>query len=338
MRIGPKKQANKACVHESLMEVAVCEQDLLDGVLEDVYHAEARWFGSHPLNELHGIDAVKSLWHGMRDAFPDIERRDSIFLGGTSEGSDFVAAVGHYQANFIQDWLGIPATHGVVHLRYGEVHKLVDGKIAQTYALIDLLDLLRQSGIWPIAASLGAEIAWPGPATCDGLRLAQDNPAESQRSIDVMLAMHQGLFNFDGEDLESMEQHKYWTKNFLWYGPAGIGTVRGVEGYRAGHQIPFLRAFPDRGGAGHYISMASGNYAVTGGWPSVRATHLGPDWLGLAATGKQVGMRVMDFYRVEDGLIAENWVPIDIIHVLLQLGTDVFGRVAQLRGNRRKTL
>jgi hypothetical protein len=37
-------------------------------------------------------------------------------------------------------------------------------------------------------------------------------------------------------------------------------------------------------------------------------------------------MRVMDFYRAEDGLIRENWVPIDLIEVLLQLGVDVIAR------------
>lgn len=55
---------------------------------------------------------------------------------------------------------------------------------------------------------------------------------------------------------------------------AGIGTARGMDGYRAHHQAPFLRAFPDRSGAGHYIDMGCGNYAVTGGWPSVQANHL----------------------------------------------------------------
>jgi hypothetical protein len=38
-------------------------------------------------------------------------------------------------------------------------------------------------------------------------------------------------------------------------------------------------------------------------------------------------MRVMDFYAAEQGLIRENWVPIDIIQVLLQLDVDVLARV-----------
>ena len=44
-------------------------------------------------------------------------------------------------------------------------------------------------------------------------------------------------------------------------------------------------------------------------------------------------MRVMDFYRLENNRIAENWVPIDIIHILYQMGFDVFARLKEMRTN-----
>ena len=34
-------------------------------------------------------------------------------------------------------------------------------------------------------------------------------------------------------------------------------------------------------------------------------------------------MRVMDFYHHHKGKIRENWVPIDLIHILKQIGVDV---------------
>ena len=232
----------------------------------------------------------------------------------------------------------MPATHGVVHLRYGEVHRYVDGRIAHTYALIDLLDLMRQAGVWPLPPSLGAEGMWPGPATGDGLRLSAGDARVGEASRNTVLAMHQAMFNFDGVNLDSMDQAKYWAEHFMWYGPAGIGACRGMTGYQAHHQIPFLTAFPDRGGAGHYVCIGDGSYVVTGGWPSVVATHTGSGWLGIPATNKPVGMRVMDFYRTEKGQITENWVPIDVIDVLLQMGTDVLARLEHLRGNPRHAL
>ena len=59
---------------------------------------------------------------------------------------------------------------------------------------------------------------------------------------------------------------------------------------------------------------------------SIRAIHAG-EYLGIPPTGKVVDVRLMDFYRREGDLIIENWVPIDMIHLLLQIGFDVFGEL-----------
>ena len=34
-------------------------------------------------------------------------------------------------------------------------------------------------------------------------------------------------------------------------------------------------------------------------------------------------MKVIDFYLHDEGLIRENWVPIDILHILKQMDVDV---------------
>jgi hypothetical protein len=135
----------------------------------------------------------------------------------------------------------------------------------------------------------------------------------------------------------------------MWYGPSGIGTTRGLSGFVDDHQLPFRIAFPRRKGGGqwdelgdlraklgggHYIRIGDGPYSVTGGWPSVFAMHVGPDFLGLPATGKAVTMRVMDFYLHHEGLIRENWVPLDVLDLLRQMGVDVLGRMALQLGRR----
>ena len=70
--------------------------------------------------------------------------------------------------------------------------------------------------------------------------------------------------------------------------------------------------------------IAEANYVATGAWPHMSATHTGDGWMGLPASKKELSMRVMDFWRREGELLRENWVSIDIIHVLLQMGHDVF--------------
>ena len=43
-----------------------------------------------------------------------------------------------------------------------------------------------------------------------------------------------------------MELDRYWHPKMNWYGPAGIGSMRRISGFRNWHQIPFLKAMPDR--------------------------------------------------------------------------------------------
>lgn len=329
--------SNKRFVYDHLH--ALIRANDKDKIAAKLYADDLAFDAFHPVNSLQGRQqAVEEFWEPLAAAMPDLERRDSILIAGEYEGRQFVSAMGHYQGTFRNTLFGVPATQGAIHLRYGEIHELQNGRIRHTHLLVDMLDLLRQTGDWPVAPSLGAEHQWPDPRGGSGVAPDAVDAALGASGLEVVLAMHQELFRFDGKRIDSMKHEQYWTEDFMWYGPAGIGTTRGLHGFRVHHQIPFLRAFPDRRGGHHIARVGDGNFVFTGGWPSVVATHKGPDWMGLPATGKSVGMRVMDFYRLEDGLIAENWVPIDIIDALKQLGTDVLERVRHLRGDFRDSL
>ncbi|OYU74156.1 MAG: hypothetical protein CFE32_18680, partial [Alphaproteobacteria bacterium PA3] len=245
-------------------------------------------------------------------------RAHAIVAAGAFNDAVMVAVMGHYRGTFTQDLVGIPAIHKPVWLRFGEIHRIAEGRIVESWMLPDMLDLIRQAGIWPLAPSLGAEGMWPAPGG-NARALSPVDAEAGSASFDLVLAMHAALGTFDGRTLESMDLGPYWTPDFAWYGPAGIGTSFGLDGFRTVHQIPFLTAFPDRRGGQH-------------------VGRTGDGWLGVPATGRPVGMRVMDFYRCENGLIAENWVPLDIVDLLRQMGYDIFARLAHLRGHPRTSL
>lgn len=331
--------ANKRAVATNLRSIFSVDPGNLTSAISATYADDARLFAFHPVNEHQGANAIEgALWRPVRDAFPDAERRDQIVLAGEYDGNNYVCSFSHLQGTFENDWLGIPATHGTASLRCCEINRVVDGKVIEAHVLIDVLDLMHQANCWPISPSLGAEGAWRSPATQDGVELDAVNPQAGAAALKTVKDMHAGLLAFDGKDLSSMHHAQYWEPNFLWYGPSGIGTTRGLSGFEAHHQIPFLRAFPDRRVANHIANVADGNYVITGGWPSVVATHSGPDWLNVGPTGRHIKMRVMDFYRVDGSLIAENWVPIDIVDILRQMGVDVFARLKHLQGNPRTTV
>ena len=314
----------------------------LDDAIIESYQMDASINVVHPINELSNLVEVgEQLWKPMRQAIPDVERRENIVAGGRYRNTNWIGCLGHYVGTFANDWLGIPATRGIVAVRYAEGHELHDGKIAKSYVFIDFLDLMRQAGYWPIAPSLGREMRWLSPMTHDGVILTQQDNAISQSSIERVLRMHTALGLYNGQPptrkvLDEMKMTEHWHPNFMWYGAGGIGTTRGLKGFEGYHQIPFLAAFPDRKGTdvGHFVRIGDGYYVVTGGWGYLQASHMGNGFLGMPATGKRVAMRVMDFYRCDDNTIVENWVPFDIPHLLLQMGVDVFGRMRhQFRQN-----
>ncbi len=338
--------ATKKLVYRHLNALAGADPGSLKGRLAAVYHPEVRWRGFHPLNEMTGRDAVEEgVWRPLLQALPDLERRDLIVMGGIYQGTNMVAALGHYCGTFRNDWLMIPATGQPLYLRYGEVHEVEDGLIKRSSCYWDILDVIRQAGFWPVAPSLGTEGMWPGPITGDGLIFHETDPEQSAASIAQTLAMHKTLADYDDHDqlgregLLAMPQKIHWHPKMMWYGPAGIGTTRGLQGFVDYHQLPFRLAFPNRQGGeqitdpaqgGHYIQIGDGKYSVTGGWPSVRAQHVGGNFLGVGPTGREITMRVMDFYLHDEGLIRENWVPLDMLDVLMQMDIDVFDRMRSL--------
>jgi predicted ester cyclase len=322
-----RRAEHKRLIHDFSDAVHGTTPDDVGDLLAGYYHEDAAWHGPAPIDALDGRDAVATgFWEPLLRAFPDLEKNDYLLFAGAFEGSEWACATGNLVGTFEEEWLGIPATGHATWLRYGEFHRLVDGKIAETRLLVDVLDLLRQAG-FEFFPALAPEIVIPGPTTRDGVLLDERDADESAKTLQLVEDMIDGLHTYEEEGLDGMGMEEYWHEEFMWYGPAGTGTTRGIDGFQDFHQGPFLEAFPDRRGGDHVARFAEGRYCASTGWPSVTATHLGDGWLGLPATGESVGMRVMDFWRREGDRLAENWVFIDTIDLLDQLGVDVFGRV-----------
>ena len=342
----------KKKVLTGLIAVAESSPATLGKNLSKIYHLDAHWRGSHPWNEITGVEAIQTgIWLPLLHAFPDLERRDMLTIGGQYEGRDYVGLVGHLVGTFRREWIGIEATDQVIYLRYGEFHQMLGGKIIESTVLIDVLDFIRQAGFWPIAPSLGMEGVWAGPFSGDGIVLTPQDSNESARSLKLTMEMQASLgaysdINEGGrEGLLNMAQKHFWHPKMMWFGPSGIGTTRGLEGFVDHHQLPFRTAFPrdpqrpqlpgmGKHGGNHYVRIGDGRFSATGGWPSRHMLHQGGGWLGLGATGRAITMRVMDFYNKDAGLIRENWVPIDILNVLLQMDVDVLARVRNQFGQR----
>ena len=76
--------------------------------------------------------------------------------------------------------------------------------------------------------------------------------------------------------------------------------------------------------------FGDGDYVAFTGWPGMSMTISGDGWLGIAPANQKITMRSLDFWRCEKGLIRENWVLVDLLHVYEQIGVDVFERMREL--------
>ena len=320
---------HKQLVHEFSQRVHDTSAEHVEDLLAEYYHDDAEWHGPSPVDRLDGVDAIaEGYWGPLLTAFPDLEKNDYMLFAGEFEGGEWVCAAGNLVGTFEDDWLDIPATGHATWLRYGEFHRFEDGQIVETRHLVDVLDVLRQAG-YEFFPSLAPEVVIPGPSTQDGVLLDEQDDEVSARSLQLVEDMIDGLHDYAEHGLDGMGMERFWHEDFMWYGPAGIGSTRGIDGFQDYHQNPFLKAFPDREVGHHDARLAEGNYCASTGWPAVVGTHLGDGWLGLPATGNHADMRVIDVWRREGDLLAENWVFIDMIDLLDQLGVDVFERVRE---------
>ena len=118
---------------------------------------------------------------------------------------------------------------------------------------------------------------------------------------------------------------RYWKDDMIWVGPAGIGTMNGLDEFEYSYRKPFIEAFPDKV-AHDVVRIAEDDWIAGTGFQDATFTQ---DWLGIKATGQKIRIRYMDFWRVEvdeetgERKLAENLVLIDILGVLEQAGYDV---------------
>ena len=308
--------------------------------LDKVAAPDALFRLAHPFGDMTG---PQGFYDGalatLKAAWPDVERRDWLVMAGSDDaGADWVGCGGHFVGTFITSFLDIPPTGHLAHMRFHEFYRFEHGKVAEYQALWDIPEVMMQAGAWPMVPSLGREFCIPSPASGDGLFRAARKEDQSEATRQLIIDMLEYMKRHPSQGgAEVMEMPRFWHPRMNWYGPAGIGTGRGIEGFRNWHQIPFLNGMPDRGNKVDeiiYHFFGDNDYAAVTGWPDMIQTISHDGWLGIPPLGKEITMRSLDFWRLEGGLIRENWVMVDLLHMYDQIGVDVFARLREFNKAR----
>ena len=328
-------QAAKSIVRNYFESLEKASSDTVVDVLRQFTSENYRWRGVYPFREQYGAPTVAEIfWMPLMQSLRHMQRRQDIFIGGTNEisGEQWVMSMGSFMGLFDADWLGIPHTRKIANLRYAEFNCVENGKISQTGLFIDVISLMVQAGVYPLPPSTGVYFNYPGPRTHDGL-LFEDAPEEEgvetlalvNKMVNDLTELNEsGSMGCPPEVLE-----RTWSKNMIWYGPAGIGASYTSPRYQEQHQLPFRSNLADKKFHGHVCRFAEGNFACFFGWPNLSNRPIG-GFLGLPGSDINAEMQVVDVYRREGDKLAENWVLIDLPYWLKQQGVDVLQRTQQI--------
>ena len=264
------------------------------------------WHGPPGFGDIHGLDGFKyEVLKPFYDTFPDYYVKDEIQVAN----GDWVAATGVLTGTPQEDWLGVPATGKPIVMRYSDFWRVENGKLAENWVMIDNLGVMQQ---------LANPEAEPWIADRTHIYKTRNEPMTTQQNFDLVHGMVSVL---NAHDLAG--QDDYWTEDMIWHGPTGFGDIHGLESFKTDVMQAFYTAFPDFRGAddpnGIQIELADDQWVAATG--IVTGTHKG-DWFNIPPTSKRFEMRYSDFWRIENGRLAENWVMIDHVDLLRQLGVD----------------
>ena len=328
-------QTQKSFILSFYDEIEAANANSIAKVIRKFTKPELQWYGVYPFNEQKGGDAVAEVfWIPFLSAWSNVQRRQDIFLAGTSEidNADWVISMGHFMGLLDGNWLGLPASRKIAFLRYADFNCIKDGKIIRSSFFCDLIGLMHQLGLNPLPLQTGASFVYPGPRTHDGLLIEPQDQQESQKTLKLVNQMIGDLtvLNKNENDCPHPDLlKKTWHDDMIWYGPAGIGASYTIPRYQEQHQFPFRRGLKDKVFNGHICRFAEGNYAGFFGWPNLTNTPIG-GFLGLPASNIAADMRVVDIYRREGEKLSENWVLIDLPWWLKQQGVDVLERTKKI--------
>jgi predicted ester cyclase len=200
-------------------------------------------------------------------------------------------------------FLGIPPTNKVVTMSGIAIHRMAGGRLAEHWGQIDALGLLAQMG------------AIPAPARPPALT----RQASERRATDVVMKpdrMKEALRRLFDEGMNGRKRAVFdelIDSTFVNYslpmtapGPQGFGQL--VDS--------FVQAFPDMRVFVEDI-LAEDDKAASRGY--LTGTQNGT-FLNVPPTGKPVRIGYIDIWRAQNGRFVENWVQLDLLGALVQIG------------------
>lgn len=199
-------------------------------------------------------------------------------------------------------FLGIPPTNKMVTMSGIAIHRIADGRLVEHWGQVDGVGLLAQMGAIPAPP---APPKLPAPQI---RRSAGDRVLSAQEMKDAIRSVFDAMNRRDFAALGNLIHPDYVNYSMPMSSP-GAQALSEVLG-------TFISAFPDMQIVLDDVIAEPDKVATRGHFTG---THRGA-FMNVPPTGKQVTVGYIDVWKAHNGRLIENWVQMDMLGLLGQLG------------------
>lgn len=302
--------------------------------MEKFWHADMVWDGPVGYGNCSTLGGWLECEHyPFRDAFP----KPSFSAFGHVGKGDYSAI--NFWVN--TDWMGpcatIPPNNGSAIFRgfdaYHCVQKGDDYKIQYNWVVFDMLLMMYQAKpkIWVLPVKeedlpLPQFYILDPPMSYDGLGL--DAPFSYLQDAKVtqhsQLVIDRLMTAWQAHEISAESLFRFMEYDVRFYGPVGIGFASNVKDLAQHFFKPMKVAFPNYRVEPSFEPIAEGRFGGVHGY--IVGNHFGP-YMGQPPTGKLVRYRFAFHWFIANEKITQFWAVVDIPHLFLQFGVDLFNKM-----------
>lgn len=137
-------EANKAALQRFADAANTHDPDLISEAVDEIVDPDVRAVIPMPI-EAKGPEGVKHVFATLHEAFPDLH----ISVEDVIAEGDKVVARERITGTHRGDYMGLPATGKQVAYNEIVIARFADGRIIETWGVVDVLSLMKQLGAVP---------------------------------------------------------------------------------------------------------------------------------------------------------------------------------------------
>lgn len=202
----------------------------------------------------------------------------------------------------VGSFLGIAPTNKMMTMTGIAIHRIADGRLVEHWGQVDGVGLLAQMGAIP------APPAPPKLPPPNIRRTASDRVLSAQEMKNALRSVFDAMNRRDLAALRDLI-HPDYVNYSMPMSSAGAAGLSGVLD-------AFFSAFPDMQIVLDDVIAEPDKVATRGHFTG---THRGA-FMNVPPTNKQVMVQYIDVWKAHNGRLIENWVQMDFLGLLVQLG------------------